>query len=968
MFRHNHQSKRLQLGLAVLIPTLLVLTIWFTFFTVPSLDPQLSVANHGNHAVYHYNQFEVKDFNGNPAADAVVTIGDQQRVSDQNGRVYFDHLMHTWYETTIYHNGQHYKYLLPVSALTHTINLPFASLQFNRFMAVSTALALVALIVWAVSQNYQRTNRPLAFAFATIVLGIIAFTVIPLITSPVIAQASPTGTIIDTLPVPDKIKINEDDNNAVITWNGVLLKPDESEPEEVSGYRISWGVAGQPLANIQLTKFRIAQIQPLINGKEYEVQIQTVDHKGNLSQPSAPLKFTGKPDRVNALRSKMNGFFDDFNLPPGSGNELNWNNAYSACNEPELSTFFINTQYHAHNTVYSGKCDRAQSVSRARQIFDFTNRTGTITFDFDGSFDRDIWYLDLVPTLADITGHTHLETDSEQSTPLNTLRIRQQDDRLELIWIDGQGFAKSLASPDNSPYPTLAWLNLNLVPNVRRHWEIKVSTNQLEIFIEGKKVLSSKINLPFSKAHLLWTQFAYNSSKANQPYSMIHWDNFGFDAPNGFKPSTVTYNYPTGIPGGGDILEIEETASLTLRIPDQIKGNQTAERLIFTMQPEIYGYEWNDNDNVIINGKQLKIPRPAFDTVLVEKIINPYAPHTVVMDLPKGTLKRGDNNLEFNLEYNQILNIHAEIDYPVASAPLYTQPNLTKLNPATGIPITMPDVGPGAKITGFNHKDVFIAGSADENEKVKFTASSILTVNFEIDNWLALKAHGKNPGLARIEILIDKQVVFREEVAAPPSYKGSFKIDTTQFNNGVHALFIQAYNPYGTPSIPNYFESDSTQGDYYPVYVEFRNNNPSASFKPLPSISAIVPPSGNISATGNPPRPTKTSTSDAPAPTQEASANTNNPVSTSVPPNTAEIPAVREPEATFPNLSVTWIYILIAIGTSLYLGIGIILWGGVRKHLLAQRISTILPLISLDYMLIWPIYLITGKLPKSKKS
>jgi hypothetical protein len=964
---HRRRSLWLQGIVALLIPFLALLTIWFAFFAIPTLDPQLSATNHGNHALYHYNQFDIKASNGKPAPDAVVTIGEQQRVSDQNGRVYFDHLMHAWYEAVIYHNGQHYKQLLPVSSVAANITLPLVSIQFSRFMAVSCALVLLGLVAWAVSQNYRRPKRPLGLVFAVTVLGLTTFSVVPLISAPVVAQANANGTIIDSLATPDKVKVAEDDNNAIVTWNGGPLKPDEKEEDAVTGYRITWGIAGQPLANVLLTQFRIAQLQPLMNGKDYEMQIQAVDNKGNLSPPTAPLKFTGNRDRVDKVRAQMNGFFDDFNLPPGNGNELNWNNAYSFCNDPELSSFFINTQYHAHNTVYADNCDRGQSISRARQMFDFTNRTGTVTFDFDGSFLQDVWYLDFVPSLTDITGHVHLEVETEQSSPTNTLRIRQNNQRLDIIWINGQGFGKTLATTDFNPYPELEWLGLNLVPNVRRHWEVKLNTKNIEVFVEGKKVIAANIDLPFSKSHLLWTQFAYSSGKVNQPYSMIHWDNFGFDAPAGFKPSLETHNYPTTIPGGGDMIDIEGSAKANLVIPDPITGNQTTERLLFTMQPWVYDYEWKDSDNVVVNGKQFQLPKPD-GSVPAEKIIGAITPYTVVLDLPKGTLKQGENSLEFNLYYNKILNIHAEIDYPVGTNNSYTQPNLIKLNAGTGIPVTMPDVGPSARITGFNNEEIYIASSAGNNTDVKYRANGVLELVFEVDNITALRAHGRNPGLSRIEVMVDKQVVFRDEVASPPGYKGRVKIDTTQFGNGVHALFVQAFNPYGTISIPDYYDGEASQGDYFPIYVEFNNSNPSQSFKPLPSVNAIVPPAGNISATGNGPRPT--AKPNAPAPTTQANAgnSSNTPVNpangNALPPQTAEIPANRQPDATSRNLSVTWLYILGGAVGGLYLATGLLIWGGVRKRLTTQNRTVMLPLISLDYMLIWPLYLVTGKLRK----
>src|SRR5207247_5649166 len=102
---------------------------------------------------------------------------------------------------------------------------------------------------------------------------------------------------------------------------------------------------------------------------------------GRLSPASAPVTFTGDPTRVNNLRSRMNGFFDDFNLPEGAPDERKWNTAYSLCNAPDSNSFFINNQFHVHDTIFSGNCDRGQDVNRPRAVLDLSdNITRTIVF------------------------------------------------------------------------------------------------------------------------------------------------------------------------------------------------------------------------------------------------------------------------------------------------------------------------------------------------------------------------------------------------------------------------------------------------------------------------------------------------------------------------------------------------------------------------------------------------------------
>src|SRR5205085_2119157 len=98
----------------------------------------------------------------------------------------------------------------------------------------------------------------------------------------------------------------------------------------VVGYKITWGPASQPDASSKLTEERILQLQPLDNDKLYVARVQSVDSAGHLSASSASISFNGgDATRVNGLRTRMNGFFDDFDLPAGAPDELKWNAAYS---------------------------------------------------------------------------------------------------------------------------------------------------------------------------------------------------------------------------------------------------------------------------------------------------------------------------------------------------------------------------------------------------------------------------------------------------------------------------------------------------------------------------------------------------------------------------------------------------------------------------------------------------------------
>ncbi|MCU0494343.1 MAG: fibronectin type III domain-containing protein [Chloroflexaceae bacterium] len=240
------------------------------------------------------------------------------------------------------------------------------------------------------------------------------------------------------LAVPANLSVRQDDRAAVLQWDFDQANPTRPLPSGVAGYRITWGPASQPEANVRLTQHRRIQLQPLENGQPYVARVQAVDNFGRLSTPSAPISFTGDGTRVEALRTRMNGFFDDFNLPQGGADERKWNTAYSLCNAPEGNGYFINPQFHVHNTIFSRDCDRGQQHNRARALLDFSdNGTRTITFDFDGVFHRNIWYLDLMPNLSDIYG--------PERFPPGGLRFSQNNQTLEIRRFDANGSEVTIA-------------------------------------------------------------------------------------------------------------------------------------------------------------------------------------------------------------------------------------------------------------------------------------------------------------------------------------------------------------------------------------------------------------------------------------------------------------------------------------------------------------------------------------------
>jgi hypothetical protein len=277
-------------------------------------------------------------------------------------------------------------------------------------------------------------------------------------------------TVDTTLPEVGNYGAYGDDRLATVWWSA----PSNASAKGIVGYYVTYGDAsnGGIYTNAKQTTNRIVQLQPLENGKSYNVKIQAV-HGSTVKVPTpgswgggtadearasgrvskgVTLTVTPSGTRVNNLRSEMTGFFDDFNTPAGGFDELKWNQATSACVEPGQTGAFINNQYHSHNQIRSilgndstTYCDRAQMVSRPRATFDITGKTeanpGKIVGDFDGAAIRDTWYIDLVPVDVrtnkiplDITSHADVAHDGQADPAM--IRIAQSNSNISIFYTD----------------------------------------------------------------------------------------------------------------------------------------------------------------------------------------------------------------------------------------------------------------------------------------------------------------------------------------------------------------------------------------------------------------------------------------------------------------------------------------------------------------------------------------------------
>jgi len=648
------------------------------------------------------------------------------------------------------------------------------------------------------------------------------------------------------LPVPTGITVFQDDRNAILQWDFDPSKPMDPLPENVVGYKITWGPASNPSAFSKVTEERIIQLQPLVNGQPYVAQIQSVDSLGQVSSLSSTVQFTGDPTRVDGLRSKMNGFFDDFNLPQGLPDERKWNTAYSRCNGDWSNGFFINDQFHAHNTTFSDNCDRAQSISRPRAELDFSdNGTRTIVFDFDGEFRRNQWYLDIVPRLMDISGQVNIEGVVSPADPANGLRFHQNEQTASIFNFGTDGSETALSRTNFQPLPPLDYAGVKQVSNVRRRWEIHISRTYAEVLIDGKKVLATQpgaFNLTQNRYTLLWNTFAYNASKSNVPFVLTHWDNFGFDAPAGTTRTTVTHNYRLYNTGTDFIkpLNLTTPAVKQLYIPDPITG-ATAQRLMFTLQmnPNDW-YEWSPNDSVSINGVKIAIPKPVSNSqpeLPMTILISSIAPYTVVLPIANGVFRQGQNEISFSTVNSSMHNIHAEFDFNTANEPAYTPPAQALNSPAQP---KIPAVGPNAVISQINTTKVD-TWRDDLNNPAAFNVavSGTVPVTVQVHNDIAMQATGSNLGVQLVDLLIDGQIVISKRTSTntpAPAVITTFNLNTVGLSNGMHEIYVRAYDTRCTPSIADYGGTGSESGHYFAMHINVQN----AAARQVPDPAAAV--------------------------------------------------------------------------------------------------------------------------------
>jgi len=640
------------------------------------------------------------------------------------------------------------------------------------------------------------------------------------------------------------------------------------------GFHISWHPVDDPSRTAStITSYRRVDLQAVWNEVPYQITVTPVNRLGQLltGQKTEGIIHGGSDLRVKTLRSEMT-FFDDFNQSQGLPSELKWNSTFATPNNPDFNGLFVNHQYHVHTscgTRNGGSGDRAQTVHRPRKPLVLeSGETRRIVFDLDGieGRARGIWYLDIVPSLIDITGHSGIGVgDTEgMAFPAYGLRFKLAGQGLALLAFNEEGQQIEIATADN-----LHWDGLELHANVRRHWEIRLSPDSASVLIDGQEVLNSPLgahSLTPGEYHLHWNVFAYNSWKRNFPFYVVHWDNFGFDGPDPLADIEV-HNYRTTVMG----TDYRESANhqptdFQIEIPGSLlttsPGAQAEASLCFTLQRDDFtAYVHHPNDAISVNGTSYPIPAPqtnGLTPLTPGELVSAIVPHSMriplgsISDTSSAPLLTGTNILTFTTLSSGIHNVHLEIDYPSNSAPPFTEsrslhPVLIHPHfPKPGLPVTIESIGSHPVGNWRQH----LEEKATFNPTVSGTIPILVAANAAIFNNTPTKlypnfvssnaaAFGVNPGLQYLELKVrpddasdpvhTQRLDLNVDVPAPQCAH-AFQLDTTTLPNGIYEVEVTGKDGRGNALSPDYYGVGQATGTvsqmngyYFPLHVTVAN-------------------------------------------------------------------------------------------------------------------------------------------------
>jgi hypothetical protein len=631
-----------------------------------------------------------------------------------------------------------------------------------------------------------------------------------------------------------------------------------ADPKAVAA--TSWLVTGN----------RRVQIQPLVNASPYRVRVQRINALGEITSYAAELAFNGGDGtRVDALRSSMT-YFDDFNLPLGPADETLWNNSTVTSTDPRFNLFFINNQFHAHSlngTRLDNVGDKSQTSQRFRKPLRIENGVRRrIVFDMDSPLSpRSVWYLDLNPVQTDVTGHADFfDMEGATGLPAGLLRLRSQFQTFSVNLIGMDGASHQIASVDMEAAGRQA------VSNVRRAFDVRVGTDGIEVFIDGRSVIDASFApyaLQAGDYEPLWIAFGYNTPKDANPYYLVHWDNFGFDGPV-VEPRTV-HNYVTRIEGSDYQKSSRWDSSFpifTINVPDDLRPTQagaTAEAwLVFTYQMGDYSpYSLIAGDHVTVNGgPNFPLPPRINNSVpTVPDLLNWAVPSTVRVKLGdlvqngSSPLVVGNNLFQFFADNTGLIDLHLEVFYPPGSAPAYTPPSSIHHFPLHS---ELPRLGPPARFEQVGDTQIGDEHLIGDNPPARITIGGLTPITMVVGNrsyanWAPdlmvfpvasteVWSTGGTNGISTVEVFLravgsgagpGQRVMLIDTARDVPAPQGRYTrvFDASGFPDGDYELFVQATEPNGLKSHPSYgnetylWDAADLSGAYYPIQIRIQN-------------------------------------------------------------------------------------------------------------------------------------------------
>jgi len=326
------------------------------------------------------------------------------------------------------------------------------------------------------------------------------------------------------------------------------------------------------------------------------------------------------------------------------------------------------------NEVYDDQGDFAINSNRARQLFDFTDRTGTIMFDVDAKVNPcnlgHGWWIELWVTKEPGPIPYH-EAPGVLSYPENGFGINFQGLNTCPQGRNATEVASVFVSKDWKVLHSYPGWELQHDSDADRcitvqdqklnRFKILINKDQVEIWASNfddptnlhRLAVAKNLDLPFTRGYVHFQHSAYNARKdycENQTTTGVQtyrWDNIGFDGPSYPNPR----GYPTAnntepdIDGvGGKMYGYFVTEKDWTVLP--IKGVDLTDAIAATMSYSVLGESPRTILFRLNGGAEHVYPIPA----LTDSAGGPRnGTRALTNDIPIGELVNGDNTIEFKL-------------------------------------------------------------------------------------------------------------------------------------------------------------------------------------------------------------------------------------------------------------------------------------------------------------------------------